>query len=63
MNEPEKLIPLPPVVRDRLARNIRERRLLRALLRLSVRALEEHRREGFNDPRHEAPGREDSHAG
>jgi len=34
-------IPPPPVVRDRLARNIREGRLLRALLRLSVRAAEE----------------------
>jgi len=43
MSEPEKLIPSPPVVRNRLARNIQERRLLRALLRLSIRDAENHR--------------------
>ena len=43
MNEPEKLFPPPPVVRDQLARNIRERRLLRALLRLSIRVAEDRR--------------------
>ena len=43
MSEPDKLIPPPPLVRERLARNIRERRLLRALLRLSVRAADETR--------------------
>jgi hypothetical protein len=62
MSEPEKLIPSPPVVRDRLARNIRERRLLRSLLRLSVRASEE-RQQGPHEARQEANGREDSHAG
>jgi hypothetical protein len=41
MSEPEKLIPSPPIVRVRLARNLKERRLLRSLLRLSVRADEE----------------------
>jgi hypothetical protein len=34
-------IPRPPVVRRRLARNIRERRLLQSLLRLSIRAAQE----------------------
>jgi hypothetical protein len=56
MSEPDKLIAPPPIVRDRLARNIKERRLLRALLRLSVRAAEECRREGPEVPRHEADG-------
>lgn len=37
------LIPPPFVVRDRLARNIREARLLRTLLNLSIRAAEERR--------------------
>lgn len=37
----ELLIPPPAVVRDRLARNLRENRLLRSLLRLSERAAEE----------------------
>lgn len=56
MSEPEKLIPPPPVVRDRLARNIKERRLLRSLLRIAVRAAEELRQEGNQEPRHEADG-------
>ena len=38
MRECHELIPPPPVIRDRLARNIRERRLLRGLLRLSIKA-------------------------
>jgi hypothetical protein len=54
MSESEKLIPPPPVVRDRLARNIKERRLLRSLLRLSIRAAEDRRAEGSTTPRHEA---------
>jgi hypothetical protein len=37
----EELIPPPPIVRQELARHVREGRLLRALLRLSVRAAEE----------------------
>jgi hypothetical protein len=44
MGDAQTLIPSPPVVRDRLARNIREGRLLRALLRLSIRAAEERHR-------------------
>lgn len=55
MSEHEKLIPPPPVVRDRLARNIRERRLLRSLLRLAVRAVEEPRL-ATPDPRQQAAG-------
>jgi hypothetical protein len=43
MSEPQVLIPPPPVVRERLAHNIREGRLLRSLLRLSLRAAEERR--------------------
>ena len=54
MTEAEKLIPLPPVVRDRLARNIKERRLLRSLLRLSVRAAEDRREHGPTPPRTDA---------
>lgn len=58
MSEPEKLIPPPPVVRERLARNIKERRLLRSLLRLSVRAAEDRREEGPPTPREpgDSPG-------
>jgi hypothetical protein len=41
----DELIPAPPIVRERLARHIRQGRLLRALLRLSVRAAEERHRE------------------
>lgn len=36
-------IPEPPVIRQMLARNVREARLLRSLLRLSVRAAEDRR--------------------
>ncbi|WP_435009926.1 hypothetical protein P12x_001139 [Tundrisphaera lichenicola] len=41
MSEQSKLIPSPPVVRERLARNVREARLLRALLRLAIKANQE----------------------
>ncbi len=43
MNEPV-LIPRPPVVREKLAANIREGRLLRSLLRLSIKAAEDRHR-------------------
>lgn len=57
MSDDQKLIPPPPVVRERLAQHIREGRLLRALLRLSVRAAEErHRQAGFGTG-NEADGR------
>lgn len=49
----EKLIPVPPVVRKMLAEHLREGRLLRSLLRLSVRADEERyrrRQEGQAEP-------------
>jgi hypothetical protein len=39
------LIPPPPVVRERLAIHIREGRLLRSLLRVSIRAAEERQRQ------------------
>lgn len=41
MPEEKPLIPPPEVIRLRLAQNIREARLLRALLRLSLKAIEE----------------------
>jgi hypothetical protein len=39
MQDIEKMIPDPVVVRERLARNLEEGRMLRSLLRLSVRAV------------------------
>ena len=63
MSDPEKLIPPPSLVRDRLARNIKERRLLRTLLRVSVDAAEVVREHGPAQPLHEAIGRGDSHEG
>lgn len=51
------LIPPAPTVRERLACNLRERRLLRALLNLSVRAAEERARQSAHEPRDEANGR------
>jgi hypothetical protein len=39
------LIPPPPVVREKLAANYREARLLRSLLRVSLAAAEERHRE------------------
>jgi hypothetical protein len=44
MTTTDELIPRPPVVRDRLARTLRETRLLRRLLRLSIDAAEERQR-------------------
>jgi hypothetical protein len=38
MSDVEVLIPPPALVRERLARNVREARLLRSLLRLSVQS-------------------------
>jgi hypothetical protein len=37
----EELIPRPPIVRERLARSLRETHLLKRLLRLSVDAAEQ----------------------
>jgi hypothetical protein len=51
MSMTEELIPPPPIVREKLARHIRQGRLLRSLLRLSVRAAEERHRP---DPQPEA---------
>lgn len=44
MEDATALIPAPPVVRAKLARNIREGELLRALLKLAIRAAEERHR-------------------
>jgi hypothetical protein len=41
MTTTEELIPRPPVVRERLASSLRETRLLRRLLRLSIAAAQE----------------------
>ena len=51
---PTALIPPPPIVRARLAEHIAEGRLLRSLLRLSIRAAEERHRAG---PRAQDAGR------
>ena len=50
MQEPDEIIPRPPVVRERLAQSLREARLLRRLLRLSVEAAQECHRDNL-DPR------------
>jgi hypothetical protein len=55
MSPDQALIPPPPVVRERLAENIREGRILRALLRLSVRVAQERHRHAAQGPRPEAP--------
>ena len=36
MSDERELVPSPPVVWERLAKNIKERRVLRALLRVSL---------------------------
>ena len=58
MPENEPIIPPPPVVRDRLARSLREARLLRRQLRLSVAAAQEKAAETAPEPRQTAAGRE-----
>jgi hypothetical protein len=51
MSDSEKLIPSPPVVRDQLARTVKEMRLLRSLLRVAVRAAEQrHHPEPVHQP-------------
>lgn len=40
MSTQEQLIPDPPLVRERIAWHVKESRLLRSLLRLSIRASE-----------------------
>jgi hypothetical protein len=51
------LIPPPSAVREHLARNLRENRLLRSLLKVSERAAEERRREQPRGSRTAADGR------
>ena len=58
MQTSDDLIPRPPAVRERLARAVREARLLRRQLRVSVAAAEERHREATSQPPHEAAGRE-----
>ena len=41
MSTLDEIMPRPPIVRETLARHIRQGRLLRSLLRLSIRAAEE----------------------
>jgi len=50
MQSNDELIPPPPVVRERLGRNLREARLLRRLLSLSVAAAEERHRQTSSEP-------------
>jgi hypothetical protein len=54
----EDIIPRPPIVRDRLARALREARLLRRQLRLSEAAAEERHRETAPDARQTAAGKD-----
>jgi hypothetical protein len=61
MSEQEALIPPPPIVRDRLARSLREARLLRHLLRLAVAAAEERHRETAPDSPQTAAGKDGVH--
>ena len=56
MTDQDELIPPPPIVRDRLARNIQEGRLLRALLRLSLRAADARHEHRLREARHKAAG-------
>jgi len=53
MSTYHELIPRPPIVRESLARHIREGRLLRSLLRLAVRAAEEWHRQEHHEPQAE----------
>ncbi len=52
----QELIPPPPVVREKLARHIAEGRLLRDLLRLSVRAAEHQHQQAPSVSRQAAAG-------
>ena len=56
MSDDKTLIPPPPVVRNRLAINIRERRMLRTLLRLSIQAAEYRREQETKDARSDRKG-------
>lgn len=51
-----ELIPPPPVIRSHLATNIRERRRLRTLLRLSVDLAKERASQEATEPRPVATG-------
>jgi hypothetical protein len=57
----DDLIPRPPTVRERLACALREARLLRRQLRVSVAAAEERHRQTTSEPHHQAAGREAGH--
>jgi hypothetical protein len=61
MQTSDDLIPRAPAVRERLARALREARILRRQLRVSEAAAEERNRQATPEPRHEAHGREASH--
>lgn len=54
MSDAEVLIPPPALVRERLAKNVREARMLRSLLRLSVRISEDRHRD--RQPKQELVG-------
>jgi hypothetical protein len=64
VNQPDHtLIPPPAAVREQLAQNLRENRLLRALLRVSERAAEQRYREQAPTSTSLAAGREVTHEG
>jgi hypothetical protein len=59
MAQPDSvLIPPPAAVREQLARNLRENRLLRSLLRLSERAAEDRHRDTALASSRQATGKE-----
>lgn len=57
MHSDESLIPPLSVIRDRLARNQRERSLLRALFRLAIRATKDQSSPNVHEPRQDAERR------
>jgi hypothetical protein len=57
MSKHDDLIPPAPIVRERLSRNLRERRRLRSLLRLAVQAAQDRAESAPHESRRAAAGR------
>ncbi len=58
MSSRKVLVPHPRLVQERLAKNYREARILRSLLRLSVRAIHEQPQQRPQDSRQTVDGQE-----
>jgi hypothetical protein len=59
MSANEELIPEPPILREKLAQHVQDGRMLRALLKLSLRrAQEQQRRQSQDRQPHSADRRE-----